>query len=131
MRRALAREGIEKLDAAALDIGDVPGDEGQSRHLRGRCQEAVNHRLRIRHVHPSPLLRDRPVYREDPVTMGLVKTSQPAVERSRRIGITTPDALDAAADLADRQDAQVDLLVIEPIEPRPDIRISALPLAQL
>lgn len=63
--------------------------------------------------------------------MSLAEPSYPAVKCCGGIRVAPADALDAAADLTDRQHAQVDLLVVEPAKPRPDACVGALPLAQL
>ncbi len=73
-------------------------------------QKTIDDGQGVRHVHPSPLLRDGLVDWQKPFMEALDNTPQPAIEDACRAGVASRDAVDTTAQFTDRQHAEVDVV---------------------
>src|SRR6266702_1857104 len=116
-------EGIQQSHACAGQIGGVAGDQGPPPHLGRGGQQAIDDRKGIGNVQATPFLRYLGSDWDDAVRVVPEQRGQPGLVHRGLSRVTAPQPLDSLADLADYQNAQVQLETGHGCQPSLDIGI--------
>ncbi len=124
-RWALPR--IEQVYVAALEIVRVARGDGEAVNAGGGRNQAVHRAALGTRVQPPPFVRHLDVDPQNTIAEALAQFVKPLGEHLSLLWIAAAQALDPLANLADAQDAQIEILVLPSLRPRGDVRVTAPP----
>ena len=122
---------VKARHAGSRDVLRITRNEGQTMHVGGGGQQAVDGGECRQRVHPAPLFRHLPIHEQDSRLVLRDQGVKPSIQHECPRPVATMNRLDTAAEFSDRQHTQKQLTIIDASEPLPNARISTLALAQL
>lgn len=118
---------IEERGSTALEVSDIAGGDGETVNESGRRDEAVDHRTILRDAEPTPPLCNALVHRKDAINEVGAEHLQPCIEGVGLDRIPRAQPLDSFSDLPERENAQMELLVLNRTRPQGNVRITTTP----
>jgi hypothetical protein len=100
-------------------------------HPGGRCQKTIDRGQVERSIKPPPLQSDGTVHRKDAAVVLSFESRGPSIQRAGGSFIAAPDGFDAAADLADHEDAEPKGSSVDGLVPSPNICVGTFLFADL
>src|SRR5919204_2971680 len=127
----LPREWIDARDAGSGDVPHVSRRDGETVHLRRCGQQSVDDGQWIGNVHAPPFFCDGTINRENPIAETFDQAPQPSIQCSCAPAVAPLDAVDALPKLANRQNAEKNLVLGQSGKPFGDQVVAALTLSEL
>src|SRR6266567_4258856 len=124
-------ERVANIRAKSGDIGNIARGEGQPVHLGRRRKQRIDYGYRPRGAHAAPFVADQRIDRQDAIRKRSSDRDQPSFKRVGSRRVVRPRALDAFADFAQYQDAEINAPIVHRSIPARDVTIAAIALGHL